>query len=282
MSMRLRIFLLFLLFPIFSFAEKLEKTIYINSGYYNTFNSDSFPAIAFNNDSIYNQQNTILNLNADDTLIIKIINKDSLTHGFAVKKTIINHTISPSDSIIDTLHLTEGIHIYYDSFQNFSLLGGAGIIKVGMNGNHNYFWNIKEFEKTNNEAIINNQPVDLNNYQPNYFEVNGKSKKELGLDPNAYIAGAVDDTINIFIANTGNAIHSIHFHGYHCKIINSSKPTEIGRIKDTFAFFPMEAMVLQLIPDKPGLYPVHDHNLIALAGDKNYPNGIFMMIDIAP
>jgi len=87
----------------------------------------------------------------------------------------------------------------------------------------------------------------------------------------------------IYIANTGQSIHSIHFHGYHVKVVSSSKePTHAGRSKDSLPVFPSETMVLQLIPDKPGEYPVHDHNLIGTTGGNLYPQGMFTTILIAP
>ena len=35
--------------------------------------------------------------------------------------------------------------------------------------------------------------------------------------------------------------------------------------KDTFPVFPGEAMTLLLVPDQPGMYPVHNHNLVTVA-----------------
>jgi len=44
----------------------------------------------------------------------------------------------------------------------------------------------------------------------------------------------------------------------------------------------METLVLRLVPDKEGQYPVHDHNLVAVSGNGLYPNGMFTLIEIQP
>ena len=85
------------------------------------------------------------------------------------------------------------------------------------------------------------------------------------------------------MANTGQSIHSMHFHGYHATILYSSKnQTHVGRSKDTFPIHSMQTLVLQIVPDKPGTYPVHDHNLVAVTGNNVYPNGMFTTLLINP
>jgi hypothetical protein len=46
--------------------------------------------------------------------------------------------------------------------------------------------------------------------------------------------------------------------------------------------FPMDAMVLRMIPDKTGKYAVHDHNLVAVTGGNTHPNGMFTIMQINP
>jgi hypothetical protein len=42
----------------------------------------------------------------------------------------------------------------------------------------------------------------------------------------------------------------------------------------------MESLVLELVPDKPGMFPVHDHNLMAVTGNRVYNNGMMIMMTI--
>lgn len=151
------------------------------------------------------------------------------------------------------------------------------------NVHQSFYWNVKEHQTGYNSTVFSGGSPDWSNYYPEYFTINGRSNPSINLDASARIVGNVGDTLMIYIANTGQSIHSIHFHGYHVKVVNSSKePTHAGRSKDSLPVFPSETMVLQLIPDKPGEYPVHDHNLIGTTGGNLYPQGMFTTILIAP
>ncbi len=60
-------------------------------------------------------------------------------------------------------------------------------------------------------------------------------------------------------------VSPFHFHGYHVKIIDVKiHQTMLGWEKDTFPVFPGEAMTLLLVPDQPGMFPVHNHNLVTV------------------
>ena len=119
--------------------------------------------------------------------------------------------------------------------------------------------------------------VDWTTYYPDYFTINGNSNPHINADASARVVGNVGDTINIYMVNTGQSLHSIHFHGYHSEILDSSKfPNHIGRSKDTFGIHSMELVVVQMIPHQVGEYPVHDHNLVAVSGGNIYPNGMFL------
>jgi len=160
-------------------------------------------------------------------------------------------------------------------------LGLSGMIVVKDKIEKSFYWNIKEFDSKWNEQLIKGQSVNWTNYSPNYFTINGRSNPKIDLDPKARITGEVGDTLILYITNTGQSIHSLHLHGYHATILFSSKsPMHQGREKDTHPVFPMESIVLQIVPDKPGIYPVHDHNLVAASANNFYPNGMFTTMKI--
>src|SRR5690606_29895686 len=128
-----------------------------------------------------------------------------------------------------------------------------------------FFWNLKEHQITYNNTISAGNSVNWSQYNPDYFTINSMSNPQIDADPNSRIVGNVGDTIYIYMANTGQSIHSIHFHGFHAEIINSSNDSKyVGRMKDTFPLKPMSSLILRLIPDKPGIYPLHNHNLVAV------------------
>ena len=55
---------------------------------------------------------------------------------------------------------------------------------------------------------------------------------------------------------------------------------QIGWEKDTFPIKSMETIVLELVPDKPGHYSVHDHNLTAVTGGGFHPKGMLVLMAI--
>ena len=286
--MKSRIFILafWLLACINSYAGTIDKTLYLNADSLLTVNGMALPYLAYNETAVYDTVNARIMLQTGDSLRLKVINNDTITHGFEVMGLSGSSlTILPSDSGTVTLHFPDpGLFIYRDGHDapKNHYLGAAGMILVESSNSHpHFYWNIKEHFSDWNFDLTTGIPVDWSNYKPDFFTINGKSKPYLQNDTTAAIKGSVGDTILIMVANTGRSIHSLHFHGYHCGIRYSSKhASHAGRSKDTFPIYPMETLILEMIPDKPGLYPVHDHNLTALTGASYYPNGIFIMMDI--
>ncbi len=178
-----------------------------------------------------------------------------------------------------------GCYIYHDplSAPKNQYLGLSGMITVKDHNYDSFYWNIKEHESDWNPILTNNGSVTWTDYYPNYFTINGNSNPDINNDPSARIIGNVGDTLILYMANTGQSIHSLHFHGFHAVILFSSKSSlDVGREKDTFPIYPQETMVLRIVPDKVGEYPVHDHNLVAITGNNYYPNGMFISMLISP
>lgn len=269
-----------------SLASIVNKTLYINRGVYTTVSNTTFPWISFNATNVFDENNEKIILNVNDSLIVKIINNDTVIHGFNVKYINgVSHVINPTDSIIDTLFFSnEGLFIYYDNYQypNNSYLGLTGMIAV-LNPvyNHNFYWQIKEHQTQYSQILASGGSVNWQQYYPDYFTFNAKSYPDIMQDTTAIVKGNVGDTIRIYIINSGISSHSLHFHGYHCKVLFSSNSNmQVNSSKDTFPLKPMEAVILEMVPDKPGDYPVHDHNLQAATGGGSYPNGMLLVMTI--
>ena len=269
------------------FSASVSRKLHLNKGTYTAVDSITFPVYAFNETAVFNAENAFIPLAADDSLLLWVYNHDSLTHSFGVKNILAPISIPAGDSIQLGLHFpVGGSFIYYDveNYPVFTYLGAAGVIgvsPVGSNPSGQFVWNLKEHQAQWNIDLYAGQTVVWADYAPTYFTVNGKSKPHIDSDPNARITGNVGDTLLIFIGNTGQGAHSLHFHGYHASILQSSEnPLHVGREKDTFMIRSMQTMTLQLVPDKPGLYPVHDHNLTAVTGGGYYPNGIFLIMEV--
>lgn len=270
-----------------SFAIIIEDTVFINRGQMMAVDSTYIPYFAFNSTSTFNKENSRLILNTGDTMDLTVINTDSLSHGFNVKSYANVDTLIPpnSSAVVSFSFSFDGAHIYYDhSFsEGFRYMGLGGMI-ISINATTNaarFYWNMKEHQKVFNETLDQGSSVNWNDYYPEYFTINGNSNPHINTDSIARVVGSVGDTIHIYMVNTGQSLHSIHFHGYHATIINSTKfPSHIGRSKDTFGVHSMEAVVIELVPDQIGEYPVHDHNLVAVSGGNIYPNGMFLTIFI--
>jgi len=265
------------------FAINVNQTLYINSDNYMAVDTTQFPYYSFNQTPIFQAENKRIIISPNDSLFLMIINNDTLTHGFNIKNYLgVNKTIFAGDTAyVACTFSSAGINLYYDSFNypDNRYMGLGGMIVVDGSNASKFFWNIKEHQKLWNISLANGGSVVWQNYYPDYFTINGNSNPDINLDTNARITGNIGDTIRIYISNTGQAIHSLHFHGYHSTIVHSSKnPNHVGRLKDTFPIGSMESLILELIPNQIGEYPVHDHNLVAVSGGHIYPNGMFLTI----
>ncbi|TNE55927.1 MAG: hypothetical protein EP338_01720 [Bacteroidetes bacterium] len=266
------------------FAEKLIDTLFLNQGKIEMVDGVQMPYFSFNSTSVFSKENTRLLVDVGDSLELLIVNTDSVDHAFQVKGLTASTSISANDSVWVNVELTEtGAFIYYDpsAGEKYRYMGAAGMIVV-RNPNQqtsDFYWNMKDHQSVYNVSLSEGQNVDWSQYYPDYFTINGRSNPDINADPAARVAGKVGDTLHIYMVNTGQSIHSIHFHGYHAKIMYSSKfPDHVGRNKDTFPIYGMEVVALELVPHQPGEYPVHDHNLVAVSAGNIYPNGMFLTL----
>lgn len=270
-----------------SFAIIIEQELWINNGVSNIVDSPEIPYTAFNSTIDFDTRNVVLSVQPGDTILFTIHNNDTLTHGFDIKNISVPggpFTIAPADFIeVSVKFENEGAFIYYDSYNypHYKSLGAAGIIHVSNAPHAAFYWNVKEHDKPWNQEITTGGLPPISAYDPLYFTINGLNNPETQEDPVSKITGSVNDTLIVCITNSGQMAHSIHFHGYHATITYSSAfPTHVGRQKDTFPILAMETLVIYIVPDKPGIYPIHDHNLVATSGNGIYSNGMFQIIEI--
>ncbi|NOQ71390.1 MAG: multicopper oxidase domain-containing protein [Crocinitomix sp.] len=280
-----------ILFGVFSIwsvrATVLVEELWINNGVSNIVDSPEIPYTAFNPSTEFETLNAILNISVGDTIAFTIHNNDSLSHGFDIKNITVPggpYIIAPGEMItVEVPFENYGAYIYYDAYNypHYKSLGAAGTIMVSNTTHSVFYWNMKEHDKPWNTAITEGDFEPIVDYDPFYFTINGVSNPETQADPISRITGNVGDTLVVCIVNTGQMTHSIHFHGFHATITYSSEnPSHVNREKDTFPIQEMQTMLIYLVPDKIGKYPVHDHNLVATSGNGIYANGMFHIIDI--
>ncbi len=261
-------------------ATVQDHDLYIVCDSLGLIDNSKMPYDVFTSSTSFQGKNVIYNINEGDTLRLNIHNTDMDVHHFQVKGMSNPATIIPAgDSMmVEMVFPDAGSYIYYDplNYPDNKSMGLAGMINVKNHNHSSFYWNIKDYQKSKSVNIDSGNVEIWNNYYPNYFTINSKSNPGINMDTDARVTGSVGDTIYIYMVNTGQSIHSMHYHGYHLEVMHSTyNPSHVGRIKDTFPLYPMETLVLRLVPDKTGEYPVHDHNLVAVTANMMYPNGMF-------
>jgi len=243
-------------------------------------------ACVFNSETLFNEQNAILELNEGDVLQLHVVNNDTLEHTFTIDNLVeTNNDIAQGASKDFTIVFTEiGAYRYYSDKFYGKHLGASSLIMYGYENYPRYYWNMFEQSNTlsNEIAELTTMSVPFD-YQPDVFTINMKVHPDLENDPHAKIIQNVGDTIYIAIANSGKMLHVIHFHGYHVEIIDASlTPLYNGWIKDSFAILENEVVLVRLVPHQSGLYPVHEHNLINITTNGVYPGGMLNLLEIQP
>lgn len=280
------VFLLLLLNSVSAMAATVNTSLYIlrDSIYFD--NGTALPYATFNASNSYDATNARIVVDLGDQLDLWVVNNDTVPHEFEIKGETFTAIIPVGDSVQVLYDCnTAGVFIFHDptNFPDNASVGLSGMLVVRNTQHAGFYWNIKEHQVGYNDAVFAGSSPDWSNYYPGHFTINGNSNPNINTDPAARVVGSVGDTIYVYAANTGQSVHSMHLHGYHATIVYSSKePSHVGWSKDSMPIFPSETVILEIVPDKPGEYPVHDHNLIGTTGGNIYPQGMFTTLLIAP
>ena len=264
-------------------AATIEDTLYIHR---DTATMGEFLVnrCVLNNTSVFDKRNGFIDIAVGDDLDITIINTDTLAHSLSVSNITALGTVNAGDTVTFSHQFndfgTYGIGI--SSSLGYQL-GAQATVRVGITGSA-FIWNLWEMNDTLSldlgDGIVSSIPTA---YFPNVSTINGEVYPETASDPMANIAGSVGDSLYISIVNSGNIVHTMHFHGYHVKILQATQETDVvDWIKDSPVVRPRETMTLLLVPDKPGMYPVHDHNLVSVLTQNTYGGGMIALISILP
>jgi DNA-dependent RNA polymerase auxiliary subunit epsilon len=274
-----RIALLFIVLSS-SLCLKAADTLYINRDTL-TITPVLFQKAAFNVDTVFNAKNAVLDYSVGAPIDLVIINNDTVNHVVRLPNLSGTVNISPSSSASITINsLQQGTYLLYIESDMGYFLGAGAVIRVGISG-QKFAWDLwdQDPDLTNDfgNEVISQLP---STYRPTIFTINGVVDH---MTPNSgnVVTGNVGDTIYISVVNNGNMDHTLHFHGYHIEIIQSTHQAHsIGWFKDTFPILVKEAMTVRLVPHQPGEFPVHNHNLIATLFNNGYPRGMVTMLMI--
>jgi FtsP/CotA-like multicopper oxidase with cupredoxin domain len=286
--MRRSLYFIFLFASFFSSAANISVRLVIRSGNLSFNDGTTIPFKVYTTQPTFEEKSDLFVWQTGDVITLKVVNADTENHGFAIENGTDFGIILAGDSVQQVLPtLTAGVLRYFDPINSpyNEYLGLSGIIHVKepTDATPYFYWDLREHQELwNTEIIANNSPI-IDQYDPFYFTINGNSEPDINTDPIARVTGNVGNEVRVVIVNNGMSIHSMHFHGYHAILLKNSKnSSHEGREKDTFPVYPKEHVVLSFVPDKPGEYPVHDHNLVAVTGGGIYHAGMFTTLLIAP
>lgn len=245
--------------------------------------------IRLNASADWSNQNAILEREAGVASNLVIVNSDSTSHEWALLNGDAEGiTIEPGDTaVVELPALAMGTYRLGLIDGEGGGLGAQSMLQVGLPQNADFdlfHWNLCDWETNQMASWSNGTEPDPNAaYVPNYFSINEQTYPTTLEDPNALISVALGDTCWIAVANHGQMDHVLHFHGFHVEVLTSNlQPTRIGWSKDTVPIKKGEGMTLQLVANQAGIYPVHDHNLIAVTNAGFYPGGMLTQIIVDP
>lgn len=287
MRIALLAFLLFFAFD--GWSASISVRLSIETGTLNFNDGQSVPYRIFTqNETVFGKNSDLFIWNTGDVITLKVVNNDIIPHSFTIDGVVTYGTIPPTDSLEQIFTLTtEGVFRYFDPinspYNEYTGLSGIVHVKSPSDATPYFYWDLREHQLDWYTDILAGNSPAANLYDPHYFTINGNSEPDIDLDPVARITGTVGQEFRVIIINNGMSIHSMHFHGYHGILLKNSKDaSHEGREKDTFPVYPKEFVVLSFTPDKPGEYPVHDHNLVAVTGGGIYHAGMLTTLMIAP
>lgn len=259
---------------------KAADTLYINRDT-TSITPVFFQKAVFNTDTVFNAKNAVLDYSIGTPIDLTIINNDTVLHSVRLPNSSGMINISQGSSISITLNnLQKGTYLIYVESDMGYFLGAGAILRVGISG-QKFAWDLWDQDPALTEDFGNEIISELpSTYRPTLFTING-AVDHTTPNTGSTVTGNVGDTIYISIVNNGNMDHTLHFHGYHIEIIQSThQPHAIGWLKDSFPILVKEAMTVRLVPHQPGDYPVHNHNLVATLFTNGYPRGMVTMLMI--
>lgn len=262
--------------------------VFIESGTLALANGQSATYTVYSDEPSFKNNSKLIIKEEGAVVCFKVKNNDVNQHGFEVQGYGSIPSIAPGTTALlnETLN-SSGVFRYFDpiNYPYNAHIGLSGTLHVKATTDQikYYYWDIREHETNWNSQIVSGGSPVLTSYDPNQFTINGNIHDGIELDTLAKITGNVGTEYRLVVVDHGLSIHSLHFHGYHGTILFSSKNvTHVGREKDTFPVYPEEILIVSITPDKPGEYPVHDHNLIAVTSGGLYHAGMITTLVIAP
>lgn len=258
----------------------LERSLYLNL-FADTINQERVNRPIFNATPVATDRPVHLHISVGDSLILRIFNNLQIAVDFAIDGQ--NQVSIPANSsrVLRMKFDDEGHH-YYGLGGALSALSSGAMLIVGQKRAIAYYLKLSECDPNLNEQLLSSGPKEA--YYPTKFMVNDRQFDHKMHDHMSSVNASVGDSVQLFMYNASDFMHHApHFHGFHVLIVRSAKiPFYEGMSKDSFGMPPKSVYELLLVPDKPGEYPIHNHNLITVTTDANYPGGMMAHMMISP
>jgi hypothetical protein len=271
--------------PIEVHAQTTPDTLWIQLNEV-TLAGDTMPALRFCPSLDWDTVNVSFYVNVGQSYEVVVFNGDSVDHGFELGVAGWSAVNLPAgeSTVVELPELLEGSYRYGLSSERGRVLGAAGVIVAGFDALPHFHWNLGDWEPARMWGVANGGAVDPEApYVPRQFTVNDRIFPNTLNDPFGHVQIGVGTSCYITIANQGSMDHVLHFHGFHVEVLQASQhPERVGWTKDTMPFLQGEVTVVRLDAFQAGMYPVHNHNLIAVTNAGLYPGGMITHLNIAP
>ncbi len=239
-----------------------------------------------------------------DTVNINLTNNLNHTINFTIPG-FINSPASIAAGASTTINFTApaaGTYLFKDDYssgvsteEKEAALGLSGpMIVMPSNGaqqlypgattfDRQYILVLTDFDDRLNNATASAQVYDMVQFEPNYFFANGLSYPNTSSDPETKVLMSLNEEVAIRFVNAGLLAHSMHFHGYHVRVISHDRILETQVIdKDTVLVRPGECVDVMLTVNQTGIFPLHTHYIPAVTANGVYVNpvgGALLILD---
>jgi FtsP/CotA-like multicopper oxidase with cupredoxin domain len=240
-----------------------------------------------------------LRVNAGDTVTVNLTNNLNRPVGFVVPGLTVTPATATAPGSTQTYTFSPqqpGSYLFTD--HQSDLLGramglagplvvmpadGALRLAAGLetfNSQYTLFLNEMDTRLNNAVAAGGNGTAQLGNFEPDYYFVNGLSYPATASDPDTAVKLVTGQTTALRFVNGGLQLNSMHFHGYHVKVILRDRAPENFVVdKDTVVVDLAECVDVLLPVTQAGAYELHNHYLPGVTGNGVYPNGAMIMME---
>ncbi len=277
--------LLVALAPLIAGAQQMPDTLWLVPGEF-VLAGDTMPALRWLPSADWDTVNVSFHVAESAPQELVVVNGDTVDHAFDLGVEGWSPVVLPPGTPVGlTLPaLPAGSYAYGSDSERGHVLGAAGLVISGLNDLPHFHWNLGDWEPSRLAEVSAGGMVDPEAaYVPRQFTVNDRIFPNTLTDPFGHVQIGVGTSCYITIANQGSMDHVLHFHGFHVEVLQATRhPERLGWTKDTMPFLMGEVAVVRLDAFQPGMYPVHNHNLIAVTNAGLYPGGMITHLNIAP